>query len=396
MGEEMVKKIKIDFLTTFFLLIIFLFYVLTRFENQGQLTVVIRIIFLCCIIILFLSVFSYKKIQKGQITIFTIAIIFQLIYVFNIRDSFNIDTLFIIIHHIIFFMLLYITSNIKWEKNNILVFNIIVTIIYLFLLLYVFIRTGIVNTNTIGSYAYLLSFFPLLYYIGYRGKVSYIGIFIVIITSLGIIYFTGTRSIFFAVFFSLLTFILWKYISSKKLYFNMYFIIITSMIFIITFFYPQIRMLNNFEKYNSLSITYTGKSLLSGRHTLWEALIELIKMQPFLGYGSGILPNDLIDIDLTSHNLYIQIALQVGVFGLVMLLMILFLIWRKYWLNANNPKVKLASCYFIGIFAYQVFEVTLTQNNFGAGVLQWLIIGIGLSYTTNSISYTNHKKKKTF
>lgn len=390
MDNSLNKNVKMDVTTTLILLLLFLIYVITRFEVPGQINVVVRIIFSVFIIFMFLLLFLYKQIPKNQIFFLLVLLFFQLLYIFNIQSSFNIDTLFIIIHHLIFFMLLYITTNIKWEKENIIIFNILVLIIYLFLIHYIFIRQEIINTNTIGGYAYLLSFFPLLYVIGYSRKLKLRIILFILIASGSIIFFSGTRSIFFAAFFSLLTFILWKLISSRKILFYMYFFVIIFMVFVTTFLYPKIKMLDNFEKYNYLSIKYTGKTLLSGRHTLWESLINIIEKQPLLGYGSGVLPNDFIKTDLTSHNLYLQILLQVGLIGVLLLFLILFLIWKIFFLQANNSKVMLVGCYFVGIITYQIFEVTLTQNNFGLGIIQWLIIGIGLSYVFNRHPESNY------
>jgi O-antigen ligase len=131
-------------------------------------------------------------------------------------------------------------------------------------------------------------------------------------------------------------------------------------------------------------IKYTGKNILSGREHVWETLLFLIKQQPFFGYGSGALLRDFIDTSLSAHNLYLQVSLQIGLIGLGLLVLILTLVWMMYLNGKGNPKVRLVASFFIGTLTYQLFEVTLTQNNFGLAIIQWVIIGLGISYAVNN------------
>jgi O-antigen ligase len=128
---------------------------------------------------------------------------------------------------------------------------------------------------------------------------------------------------------------------------------------------------------------YTGKNLLSGRDYIWNILLDLISNKLWLGYGAGALPSHFFDTDLSSHNLYLQISLQVGILGLILLLIFLYFIWMKLRLSLNDKKTALVASYFVGIIIYQLFEITLTQNNFGLAIIQWLIIGLGLSLSFN-------------
>jgi len=125
------------------------------------------------------------------------------------------------------------------------------------------------------------------------------------------------------------------------------------------------------------SLNFTDKRLLSGRQYIWEILMSYIYIHPIIGYGSGTLPREFINMNLSAHNLYIQIALQVGLSGLFIFIMLLRSIWLTFYIAANNPKVRLAGAFFIGILANQSFEVGLIQNNLSDGLISWLILGIG-------------------
>ena len=66
----------------------------------------------------------------------------------------------------------------------------------------------------------------------------------------------------------------------------------------------------------------------SGREDIWLALIELIKQRLLFGYGASASPQQFLPIGLSSHNLYLQIALQSGLTGLALLILLFWNIWK--------------------------------------------------------------------
>ena len=122
-----------------------------------------------------------------------------------------------------------------------------------------------------------------------------------------------------------------------------------------------------------------GKSLFTGRERLWPFLATLISRHPLLGYGPGALPAAFLDTDRSSHSLYLQISLQSGVFGLVLFLLLMGRIWSFYWVGRDDPIVRLSGAFLTGILVHQTFEVSLTQNELPIGLVQWLILGMGVS-----------------
>ncbi|GIN69618.1 hypothetical protein J14TS2_00930 [Bacillus sp. J14TS2] len=382
------KGVSLDRFTTIIIFFTVLLYPLAKMTTIDSFTLLSRLLITILITMIFLWLIFFVTFNKRQLLLITPFIIFEVIYILNIGNTFNIDTLFIIIHHLLILMLVIFLINIKWTAGQAKIFSAIYFIVFPFLILYSILNNGLVNSNTIGGYTYLLAFFPLLYLVGYNKNKRYI--FVILIMSISVIYLSGTRSIMLAVGFGILTYILWKVITQNRLLFYGYFIVMLMIIFLITVVYPNINKFGKFIELNDLSIKYTGKSLLSGRNQIWELLLDFIAQEPLFGYGSGTIPNNLLQTTLTSHNLYIQIALQVGLIGLLFLLLFLFAIWKTFWEERNNPMIILVSCYFIGIIIYQVFEVTLTQNNFGFMILQWIILGIGLSYCYDKI---NSRKK---
>lgn len=376
------KTYKLDFLTTLLLFIMLTVYIYTFiiFGGTATLNLLLRYVFLVFITLLFLLVITKNLLSKNKIIFLLPAILFTIINAIRI-ETIDAQTIVSVLIQTSFIMLMYILCIVIWNKQQIWLFNWLALLIFPLFLVALFF--DMVNTNTIGGYTYFLTFFPLLYLIGYSKNLTHFRVLLIISFSISIIYFSDTRSIFLSVIFSLVTYLLWKVITRKKLWFYCYFFLILVFNFVVTVLYPKLYLLKNFHKYNMLSMEYTGKNLLSGRNVIWDKLTELIMLKPYFGYGAGVNPQNFINSDLSAHNLYIQISLQIGLIGLSFLLLFFFFIWRAFWNNRYDPKVILSSCYFIGILIYQLFEVTLTQNNFGLGLLQWIIIGLGLSYVFN-------------
>src|SRR5690606_34902915 len=123
----------------------------------------------------------------------------------------------------------------------------------------------------------------------------------------------------------------------------------------------------------------------SGRDILWKEITEAIKQKPLLGYGTGIQPSQVVGIDISSHNLYLQTALQNGFIGLFLLLLIFFVIWMAYFKSKKEYMTRLSASFFIGILIDQSFEVALTQNKMDNALMFWLIISVGISVSLNKV-----------
>ncbi|WP_182914124.1 O-antigen ligase [Paenibacillus sp. 1011MAR3C5] len=235
----------------------------------------------------------------------------------------------------------------------------------------------VVNPNQLAILVFILSYFSLIYSVGFKTKSKY-KLFSLI--TLAVLFFTGSRTALLCAAFVILTVIIWKRITRSKFLFNFYFVSIAIFGFIVTVVYPNLyKILPNFDVYNYYMIKYTGKSINSGRDQIWGVIGDIVMNKPFFGHGAGAIPVDFTNWELSSHNQFLQIALQVGLVGLAILILVLFLIWNQFWKNRNDKRVMLTASYFIGIIVYQLFEVTLTHNA-TASVIQWMILGLGLSF----------------
>lgn len=233
------------------------------------------------------------------------------------------------------------------------------------------------SNNLIGSYIYLMMFFILL---KPKSKFS----LLMILISLLLIYAGDSRSIFIAIAISTIVYFSWHIISKNYLTMLSFIIGVFTLIISFTFIYPKLNLYwSKFYYYDQLSLIYTGKNLHSGREEIWSQLINIIFEKPMLGHGTGILVREVLSTGVSAHNLYLQTALQNGLIGLAILIILFMFIWVSFIKNKQDRIVRLSASFFIGILFYQVFEVSLTQNQLSTGIIQWLIIAIGTSSIIN-------------
>lgn len=232
------------------------------------------------------------------------------------------------------------------------------------------------NSNLIGPFMFYTSFFFIL---GIKySKVKMIYIF-GIIASFILIIASDTRSILLSILVSILVFMLWNLITKSKFFSIVFYLLIAIGILSFIFIYPLLPTFHFFNPLEHWMLTHTGKSIMSGRNELWVPLIEMVNQKPLLGYSPGTMASDIIYTDQSPHNLYINVLVQIGYLGLILLFLIFLVIWFIIVKGGKNFIVRLAGSYFIGIMVHQSFEITLFQNQLSIGLLQWFILGIGIS-----------------
>lgn len=333
-----------------------------------------------------------KTVPKYFMFTIIYAVLFLVALISGVFQTIN-SRLFIVIYQFLFLIsIFFMFSMINWNLNKLKVLS----NLSLFFILINFALlaakgapihfSGIfINANSLGLSMFLLYFFVLLRFL-HKGFLPKLLLAIVV---LSIIYFTSSRSIFLSLFISYITYKGWGLITKQKSIFNFYFVGVIIFISAIIFIYPKMIYWSSFNDINNFMWEYTGKNFYSGREVIWQKLLAMVDTQPLLGFGAGTSTGDFIGHNLSSHNLYVQTVFQTGYIGVSVFILMLFSIWKLLWHGRKDKKVKLSASFFIGILIQQSFEVTLTQNNMTFAILQWLIIGIGVSY-----SYKIYKEKK--
>jgi len=136
-----------------------------------------------------------------------------------------------------------------------------------------------------------------------------------------------------------------------------------------------------------------------GRLFIWKESLKSISKYPFLGVGIAnfpvILEQDVLlqKAGSTAHNIYLNSAVEMGILGVVLIIMIFYEILKKCWIcfkeqnkNSFNVLGALLGFYFLWVFTYCLFDVAL----FDARVMMFFIAEVAIVTTIPLL-----KKKKT-
>jgi len=236
------------------------------------------------------------------------------------------------------------------------------------------------NPNTLGLFALLLTFVPLLMlYLSRRNSVLKFVALLAGFSGMVLVYASTSRAIWLAAAVALVVFVVWPIIAKSRFLFHVSLLVVFAASIATTWLYIAAPNHSWGWQLQELSLRYTGKGFFSGRHRYWDDLAAAIEARPWFGYGAGTVAETFTGLDKSAHNLYLQTSLQVGMLGLGALLLLLWVVWGQLWPGRKSILVRLSAAFFLGILTHQIFEVSLTQTNLATGFLVWLILAIGLS-----------------
>jgi len=134
------------------------------------------------------------------------------------------------------------------------------------------------------------------------------------------------------------------------------------------------------------------------RLQIWRAGAISLLHRPVLGVGFGnyitILGEDVSAAKqgASAHNLYLDIAAEIGIFGALLLFAIFMEILRTSWLvfrQAEEPYFKIFGLafglYFLWAMIYSLFDVVLLNDK----VLLFFMVGVGTLYSIRAFSEKN-------
>ncbi len=125
---------------------------------------------------------------------------------------------------------------------------------------------------------------------------------------------------------------------------------------------------------------------LSSRDIIWSTVIYETLQRPLTGFGLGRLPHEVLSgrfRGLSAHNGYVQLFYQTGFAGVFLFAVACTLV---AYAAARRPSNDIGLALFAGTLVHEIFEVSLTQNNFGLGVLLWLVIAMPTVATSHDTS----------
>ncbi len=168
-------------------------------------------------------------------------------------------------------------------------------------------------------------------------------------------------------------------------------------------FAPQYIQLGNKALTGKISVFERAKSIIDfdetsikGRLEIWTRTADSIFKYPLLGVGIGNFPSVLKqDLSLakkgsSAHSFYLEIAAEMGIFALILVLIIFYQILKTSWRIFNqNSAEKDDNFIFVWagfcllalswVFIYNVFDVVLLNDK----VLLFFVALIGVLYSLN-------------
>ncbi len=242
-------------------------------------------------------------------------------------------------------------------------------------------KAYLVSGNGLGPFAALALFFLGLAWLMTSQRwprLVYAGLSVL---SLGLLWGSSARSAMLAVVIALLVYALWPWLSRRRLRMHLVWIVLLCIVASAYVIYPLVRTQPVYDQLQSLSLQLTSKNVYSGRDVMWILVLRKIQERPLLGYGPMAEPRKLFATDHRAYSTYLLIALQVGLIGLALFILLLNAIWNGFWSGRNHPAVRIAAAALVFIVVHDIFEAHFTQGNAALGILMWMSIGIGLAYS---------------
>jgi hypothetical protein len=144
----------------------------------------------------------------------------------------------------------------------------------------------------------------------------------------------------------------------------------------------------------AISISDFSETSNKGRLQIWKETVSSIASKPFLGVGIGNFPIILnedfsaLKRGSSAHNIYLDIAAEVGVAGLMVFLLLIVEVLRtsyNLFFSIEERYLKMFAgsffVYFIWICAYGLFDVVIFNDK----VLMLVVIMTGTLYSVKGI-----------
>jgi len=200
-----------------------------------------------------------------------------------------------------------------------------------------------------------------------------------------LVWASGSRTSLISALVSLFVYAMWPAITRNRfLYILTFAALITGLVAVI-FVYIGLANYGFYDSLQEITREHTYGPFHTGREIAWPILIDHISQKPLLGWGAGFHEESILEgIGIiaeasTAENLYLAVAMQTGMLGIILLAGLLISIWSIFYIFRADPVVRLSAAFFFGICVHQCFELSLIQNNISVAVLFWTIIGIGIN-----------------
>jgi O-antigen ligase len=250
----------------------------------------------------------------------------------------------------------------------------------------------------------LYSLIPFLYIKYFNRKVMDIIPYIITFSVAIWLFFLGNRQPVIGLLIFLITMYVWPIITkSKFIFYSTFWLTVTSILtLIVGYVYTIASNAAVAHIVNNISMAIMNRNILS-RFNIWFSILSKIQEKFYFGYGTMhsstlFIAPDVMDMNratLSSHSLYLELWVRLGLVGLFGYLFIFFNIWIFFWRGRGKRVVKIvgsfliSSLFFSATGQYWIFNVPL-QSAFG-----WIVLGIGVGASLRKEEINPHLNMKT-
>ncbi len=254
-----------------------------------------------------------------------------------------------------------------------------------------------------------IPFFLTAIFLNSEKKIKKIIPYSLLILSLLAIIFSGSRGAWVAalgsLIIALITFLIFKFKGEKR---KQVFLIIGTLIIFFLLFPISSRILLSYQQIQldrpleigddsfferARSIFDFDEISVKSRLEIWQKTLYSISQKPLLGVGIGNYPIVLNeDISATkrgssAHSLYLDVASEMGIIGLIILLAIFIFIIKDTWqvfIHSNQAFLSAWAGFFllalVWILSYSLFDIVLLNDK----VLLFSIVNLAIIYATKA------------
>jgi O-antigen ligase len=141
------------------------------------------------------------------------------------------------------------------------------------------------------------------------------------------------------------------------------------------FMYLNMDSLPVFQEWNQIALEHTGRQVASGRQLIWPSIWAEIQRAPIFGHGFSLAASQITGMNLSTHNGFLMILLQVGWLGLIPVLCMLYAITSAGLAGQYTHWRMLLTMTVVIVIINSTFETELIQNNFRVAALLWFSLG---------------------
>lgn len=186
----------------------------------------------------------------------------------------------------------------------------------------------------------------------------------------------------------LAAFVIWPFLARRRRLLKTTFVLTLALSIMIVPLYILLWLSPLAAPLDEWSLSMTGQVFFSGRQYVWPVYMLVIADAPLLGHGFAF--DRIIDpslweglpehyAELSAHNLYLMIAVQTGVAGLLAFCFFITGVWNLIARAPANPAFRIAGPALLAFLLHEIFEVSLVQNNLIAAWPMWMLVGFALS-----------------